>query len=204
MKKILLSIIVCSFALSSLAQLKVNLPSEVLNKGVKVCVDPADSQNNNPIPPLQIPMNAHGLAFNEHQIGNTWYDMQTNRMLGNRIYRFEDGTIGAVWTRGENNPPNFPGRGTGYNYYDGTEWDPMPASQIESFRSGWPSYAAFGPEGEIVVCHDFAIFKLYMLTRTVKGTGDWTESQYTYSTGPSELICPRMITAGMDHNSIHQ
>ena len=91
MKKFLLSIIVCSFALSSLAQLKVNLPREVLNKGVKVCIDPANSQNIKPISTIQIPMNAHGLALNEHQIGNTWYDMQSNRLLQNRIYRYEDG-----------------------------------------------------------------------------------------------------------------
>jgi len=203
MKKIILCIIICSFALSCLSQLKVNLPSKVLNKGVKVYVDPADSRNNNPIPRLQIPMNAHGLAFNEHQIGNTWYDMQSNRMIGNRVYRFEDGTIGAVWTRGEDNPPDFPGRGTGYNYYDGTEWDPMPENRIESFRSGWPNYAALGQEGEIVVCHDFAISKLYILSRTVKGFGEWIETQYNYSVGPPNIICPRMITAGTDHNSIH-
>ena len=56
----------------------------------------------------------------ETAIGNTYYDLQSNSLLQNRIYRWEDGSIGAVWTRGLESPPGFPDRGTGYNFFDGT------------------------------------------------------------------------------------
>ncbi len=146
MKNILLSIIICSLTLTGLSQIRINLPEEVLNKRVKVCLDANKTQSNTSIQAPEAPMNMHGLASNEHEIGNTSYDMQSNRMLQNRIYRHEDGTIGAVWTRGVEAPPYFPDRGTGYNYYDGNcmGFNPLQIS-IENFRSGWPSYAPLGP-----------------------------------------------------------
>ena len=33
----------------------------------------------------------------ETQIGSTLYDLQTLRTMQNRIFRFNDGSIGAVW-----------------------------------------------------------------------------------------------------------
>jgi hypothetical protein len=98
---------------------------------------------------------------------------------------------------------SFPGRGTGYNYYNGTEWGPMPTERLESIRCGWPSYAPWGPNGEIVVSHDFAASELYILTRENKGTGDWDESLFTYTNGPDALSWARVITSGPDHNIIH-
>ena len=79
----------------------------------------------------------------------------------------------------------------------------MPNARIESFRAGWPSYAPLGPNGEIILCHDFAATQLYFLTRENKGIGNWNESLYTYTSGPTTLACPRIITAGIDNNSIH-
>jgi hypothetical protein len=60
----------------------------------------------------------------ENVIGNTFYDLQSNAFLSNRIHVYPDGTIGAVWTRGVDDPPSFPDRGTGYNYFDGNTWVP--------------------------------------------------------------------------------
>ena len=61
----------------------------------------------------------------EALIGETFYDLQSNVSMQNRIYKYDDGTIGAAWTMGMDFP-TFSDRGTGYNYYNGLEWDAMP------------------------------------------------------------------------------
>lgn len=141
------------------------------------------------------------LDIREDIIGTTMYDLQSNACLENRIYPYSDGSIGAVWTKGDQ-ATSFPDRGTGYNFYDGSNWQPQPAARIENFRAGWPSYAPWGPNGEIVVTHDFAALKLYFLTRPQKGTGTWDQKLFTYSNGPATLAWPRMITSGSDNNTI--
>ena len=140
----------------------------------------------------------------EQTIGQTQYDLQSNTLLANRMFRYPDGSIGAVWTRGME-ATAFPDRGTGYNFYDGTEWGPMPTLRIENpdLRTGWPSYGPLGADGEIVVSHDFAASELYFMTRPSKGTGDWTETKYEYTNGPATLSWARMITAGTDNLSVH-
>ena len=56
----------------------------------------------------------------EETIGNTYYDLQTWRAMQNRIFYFDDGSIGAVWNMGMN-LPNFNDMSIGYNYYDGKQ-----------------------------------------------------------------------------------
>jgi hypothetical protein len=141
-------------------------------------------------------------SIEEDVIGTTYYDLQTNASLSDRLWCYDDGTIGAVWTLGMQ-ATNFPDRGTGYNYFDGDTWGPQPQARIETLRTGWPSYAPWGPDGEIVVSHDFANSKLYFNSRPQRNAGIWTQSLYTYSNGPATLTWPRMVTSGPDHNSIH-
>lgn len=143
-----------------------------------------------------------GEEITEDIIGTTYYDLQTNASLQNRIHCFDDGSIGAVWTIG-NEPTSFPDRGTGYNFYDGSNWQDQPLGRLETFRAGWPSYAPWGTNGEIIVSHDFAGLKLYFLTRPEKGTGSWNQQMFTYTNGPTGLSWPRMITSGADNNVIH-
>jgi hypothetical protein len=143
-----------------------------------------------------------GESVTEDIIGSTSYDLQTNGSLQNRIYCYEDGSIGAVWTKGME-ATAFPDRGTGYNYFNGATWQPQPPARLETFRAGWPSYAPWGPNGEIVVSHDFTALELYFLTRPEKGTGAWDQNVFTYTNGPTTLAWPRMITSGDDHNIIH-
>ena len=141
----------------------------------------------------------------ETAIGNTYYDLQSNSLLQNRIYRWENGSIGAVWTRGLESPPDFPDRGTGYNFFDGTDWGQSPVSRIESEKTGWPSYGPLGPNGEIVVSHKISMgnFVLFISSREEKGVGDWNETIYTGTPGPGSIAFPRVQTSGPDRNIIH-
>lgn len=136
----------------------------------------------------------------EDIIGLTRYDLQTQRSCPGRIHLFDDGSIGATWTRAIDDN-GFPDRGTGYNYFDGNTWDTAPEERIESIRTGWPSYAAYGENGELVVSHDFAVGSLYYLTRDNKGTGDWTENEFL---GPAftPISWNRTTTSGVNNSVI--
>ncbi|MCD4746667.1 MAG: hypothetical protein K8R58_10245, partial [Bacteroidales bacterium] len=132
----------------------------------------------------------------ETVIGETYYDLQTWRSMQNRIYHFNDGTIGTVWNMGFNYP-QFPDMGIGYNYFDGNNWSDWPFQSITSQWATNPSYAPFGENGEIVVCQGQN--GLIITYRENKGTGEWQESYFS-GTG---LIHPLIVTTGINHSTIH-
>lgn len=146
-----------------------------------------------------LPANKNTMVIEEEIIGSTRYDLQTNTSVQNRIHVYDDGTIGAAWTMGFTDP-GFADRGTGYNYFDGNTWASEPTTRIESIRTGWPSYTAFGENGELVVSHDFGPGRLMLSKRNQKGTGAWTES---FLNGPGvQISWPRAMTSGADHSVI--
>lgn len=135
-------------------------------------------------------------------IGKTRYDLQSNYAMARRMHLFPDGSIGATWTYGMLDP-NFTDRGTAYNYFNGTTWGAQPSARVEPVRTGWPSYAPWGPNGEIIVSHTGTANGLIFSRRATKGTGPWTNS---YLAGPSQvpnLLWPRMITSGENNEIIH-
>ena len=205
MKKIILIAILVSFSLILSSQSRVLLPKEKYDVCVKMDFTASETKAIDYSQPAEVTRKAFSFAPNEHIIGTTFYDLHSMNSLQNRIHRYEDGCIGVVWTRGMDCPASHADRGSGYNYYDGTEWDSIPGSRIESVKSGWPSYAPLGADGEIFVSYSFASGpgKLSFFTRDVKGIGDWTETPYTYSSGPNDLAWARIITTGTYHNSIH-
>lgn len=141
--------------------------------------------------------------WTEEIIGETVFDLQSNYSSQNRLYMFEDGTIGATWTMGFQTT-TFPDRGTGYNYFDGTDWGEYPTERIESERNGWPSYIPFGMNGEIVCAHTTSGDNgLVFNYRTDKGTGEWNEFFLAGPAGNEDLTWPRAVTAGTDHSSLH-
>jgi hypothetical protein len=139
----------------------------------------------------------------------TTYDLQTNGSTSPRIYRYPDGTVGAVCTWSSSiSGSQFPDRGTGYNYFNGTVWGPQPTARIEtSVRTGWPSYAPYGSNGEIVIAHNItAGATLVLSTRNSKGLGTWNVTQPTGigpPTGAPAMGWPRMVTNGSPRNNIH-
>ncbi|MEZ5197855.1 MAG: hypothetical protein R2764_16155 [Bacteroidales bacterium] len=92
------------------------------------------------------------LSLPKKQIGDTRYDDQANASIQNRIYLYNDGTLGATWTRAMEDG-TWSDRGTGYNYFDGNSWGDYPEIQVEDERTGWPSYSLWGENGEIIFAH---------------------------------------------------
>jgi len=137
--------------------------------------------------------------------GTTYYDTQSNSAVPRHIHVFDDGTIGSIWTMSQVNDP-FPGcpdRGTGYNYFDGTAWGEYPTARIETERTGWPSYAPYGENGEIVCSHRFNSDGLVFSWRENKGTGVWTSFTLDGPDGNEFITWPKMTTSGENNNIIH-
>ena len=138
----------------------------------------------------------------------TNYDLQSNGFVADRMYRFEDGTVGVVATWSQ--LANLTDRGTGYNYFNGTgmlfDFDENPVSaRVESEKTGWPVYTQYGPNGEIIVAHTGTRLTYY--TRENKGEGEWTSH---YIPNPEELespatdlTWPKVATSGENHEIIH-
>lgn len=152
------------------------------------------------------PAQKSSASIEEEVIGGTRYDLQSNSSVQNRLHVFEDGTIGATWTMGFADP-TFADRGTGYNYFDGSSWGDQPEERIESIRTGWPSYAPYGENGELVVSHDFGPAPagdpgtLRINIRDSKGSGDWIEN-VMYGPGDVEISWPRATSSGVDNSVI--
>lgn len=130
----------------------------------------------------------------------TKYDLQSNSSTQNRLYLFPDGTIGATaqWSHTD----AWNDRGTGYNYFDGTAWGTQPSARVEATKSGWPSYAPWGPNGEIFVSHHMTQ-GLYVCKRETKGTGAWTSTILPGPASAPDISWPVVVTNGPDHNYIH-
>jgi len=145
-----------------------------------------------------------GQKLTESVIGVTWYDLQTYGAMQQRIYAYPDGTIGAVWMMGYETTA-WNDRGTGYNYFDGSEWGDNPTGNIESIRAGWPCYAPLGANGEVIVSHALPEVDWVILLnkRANKGQGDWVESSIAGPEAGQGIVWPAMVTNGTDHNTIH-
>jgi hypothetical protein len=149
----------------------------------------------------QIPGVKQSNVFTDVVIGETQYDLQTNRAVDNRLYYFNDGTIGAVWTMGFD-PTNWTQRGTGYNYFDGTNWGPYPTTRIEDTKTGWPSYTAYLENGEVFASHHMTA-GIYFGTRNNKGSGSWETGILPGPLGAVDISWPRVMTSGVNKEFIH-
>ena len=135
----------------------------------------------------------------------TYYDLQSNQYVANRMVQWADGSVAVVATMSHENNQTASDRGTGYNFYDGSEWQDMPETRIESFKTGWPSIAQWGENGEIVLAHGNGHMQCF--TRETAGQGEWQymgalpdfPEGYPYAEYPT---WPRVVTCGDNHNII--
>ncbi len=191
MKKITLFLLAICFSSLALAQSKfAKLPVQSV---------PATAIKNQFLPAQSVNPLTGSKAVTEDVLGTTFYDMQTNGSIQNRMYVYPDGRMVGTWMRGTDVGSQ---RGTGYNYFNGTSWGDPPTSRIETRRAGWPSYSPWGVNGEIVVTHD-DILGLIICTRPQIGTGSWTQSILAGPAGAADISWPRMITNGPTNSSVH-
>ncbi|MFH1160707.1 MAG: T9SS type A sorting domain-containing protein [bacterium] len=200
MKRIYLLFIAFGFVFSTMAQLRpymIKAKSDVKAPRPTLRIDDCIPGQQHQGGPTTIKS-----VLDDPNLMNSMYDMQTNAAEQNRFYLYPDGTMAGVATMAHTDNP-FSDRGTGYNYFDGTVWPGPPAARIESVRTGWPSYAPLGPNGEIVVAHQSATLPLIISRRDTKGTGAWTQTELGPPTGASGVLWNRTVTNGADHNNVH-
>lgn len=162
-------------------------------KSMREAVNPVSQQVN--------PYVRSGREITEFELGSTYYDLQSNTSApANRFYRYEDGTMAAVWTKGMNTG-GYPDRGTGYNYFNGADWGPAPTARIETQKTGWPTYAPQGT-GELVIAHHNTA-GLVVSRRDTRGSGSWTEAILAGPVGAVDISWPRMVSSGDDNLNIH-
>lgn len=136
-------------------------------------------------------------------IGTTFYDLQTNGSMAPKLYAHNDGTVSAVWTT---NATTSASRGTGYNYFNGTNWvnDASSTDRIETARSGWGTMTCVG-NAEIVASHNGTTALLINICPQ-KGTNNWTQTTLqgpAVSNGSSTSTCllwPQIASSG---NIVH-
>ena len=166
------------------------------------------------------------------------YDRQSQGSAYPMMQVHDNGFIGCTWTN-EDNPAldgfanDIKFRGVGYSYStdQGQTWswsDPDNSGYQENRIGGiplyWPSYAQWGPRGEIVLARSADTYMhgelkilngLVLLTREIKGQGEWNINVVPYPEGyrpsddeevegiPSVMAWARMTTSGPDHKYVH-
>ena len=145
--------------------------------------------------------------YDEMEDGETmWthYDLQSNQYVANRMYQLPNGNVAVTATMSHEANQTASDRGTGYNFYSNGEWDDQPETRVEPFKTGWPSIAQFGANGEILLAHGNGHMQCFV--RTTAGQGDWTyvgalpdyPDGYAYTT--EYPTWPRIVTCGENHN----
>lgn len=148
--------------------------------------------------------------WEDAQTMQTYYDLQSNSWISNRMYQMPNGSVAVAATMShDNTDPNgsFPDRGTGYNFFNAAtgEWQDMPEEGAEGIRTGWPSIARWGETGEILISHA----PMRCWTREVAGEGEWvlrgTLPPYPdgFAYPNDDASWPRVATSGANHNIIH-
>ena len=123
-----------------------------------------------------------GVDYMDAESMITTYDLQSNGFVANRMYQAKDGSVAvtATWSDDEYDG-DFLNRGTGYNFAKAGKmgkWGEQPSARIEAnatgadIRTGWPTIAAYGAEGEILVNHGHKGGLSYYV-REKAGQGTW-------------------------------
>ncbi len=132
-------------------------------------------------------------------IGLTNYDLQSNAAVAKRFLNFGNNTRSATWIQYQGSTlPSAPQRGSGYAYYDGSQWQyaEMTGNKtVEgSQRAGWPAMMTNGTE-EFVVSHYRAAGGLFGHYQTIGAAGNnWSSNDLTG--GPESMLWPRAASAG--------
>ncbi len=214
MKTIILPILAMCMSFSVYSQnakLVKGVPASVKAKPIKV--QPVSISIDNEVPySLEMQLNASSVdtrmhsvsTFTEATIGNTRYDLQSNRSTGKRITNNGDGTLSAVWNFTPDGGTNGVDRGTGYNYFDGTNWGPAPTARLEPIRTGFTNIDYSLGGGEFVCAHT-GVHGMLRTHRATKGLGPWdttTVGSFNLLTNQAD-VWSRMAVGGPNGNTMH-
>ena len=117
--------------------------------------------------------------FEEAEAMATFYDLQSNGYVSNRMYQRSNGDVAVTLTMSREQNLTASDRGTGYNFIKGGDFSnigDMPEVREEAnatgndMRTGWPTIAPYGAEGEILVNHASG---LNYWIREKAGEGQW-------------------------------
>ncbi|MGP1446027.1 MAG: T9SS type A sorting domain-containing protein [Candidatus Limimorpha sp.] len=210
MKKTLLISLGLVLGLSATAQYRIpqtELKAYTVNSKKEIVGDEKATGTMNYVAnPTQSPV-IRWESMNEAAVMMTTYDLQSNAYVSNRMYQAGDGSVAVVATMSHESNQTVNDRGTGYNFCqngDFSKWGNMPENRIESMKTGWPTIATVGANGEILVSHADG---LNCWIRTTKGEGEWEGpiaipnpegTQYPY-----KLSWARAATSGTDNNIVH-
>jgi hypothetical protein len=147
-------------------------------------------------------------------IGYTYYDLQTNGTTSNRIVQNSDGTISVAWTFSPDANSGFPNRGTGYNYWDGTQWingslnttgTPGPSTRTEGAnRTGFTNIIVTETGKEMSIAHCSTTGGMLLNWRGTKGTGAWTQFATALApTTPNDDTWAKAISGGSNGETVH-
>ena len=200
MKKILLSALSVVTIGGAFAQHDLNLTPTQNNFKVEVPVhfleqDVPNAENY----PLIGNSNVAQRSATETQIGESYYDLQTNSAIQRRIINHSSGAITATWTFSTD--AAWTNRGTGYNYFNGTTWGAYPASEIETERTGWPNPLAPNDGSEIIISHSTANSIFHRVNRASVGAGAWSQGNMSNQDGQ---VWGRSAVGGANNNTIHK
>lgn len=130
-------------------------------------------------------------------VGLTTYDLQTNSAARSAIIEHSPNDVSVVFTQSHDNSTSFPNRGTGYGYFNGTEWisNEMYGNPIVegNVRTGWGSLLSNGTE-EFVISHGLSsgaygrYQNIHAAMANWTGVADITHAPY--------LLWPRTASAG--------
>ena len=151
--------------------------------------------------------------FEEGVAMETYYDLQSNGYVSNRMYQKANGDVAVVTTMSREQNLTASDRGTGYNFIAGgnmSNLGDIPEVREEAHstgadvRTGWPTIAPYGPEGEILVNHSSG---LNYWIREKAGQGQW-DGPYSIPNPegleyPFSLSWPRVATSGANNDVIH-
>lgn len=154
--------------------------------------------------------------FEEAETMWTNYDLQSNAFVSNRMYQLDNGSVAVTATFSHETNQSASDRGTGYNFCangDMGSWLEMPETRAEAnatgndLRTGWPTVAPYGANGEILVAHSAG---LTFWTRETAGEGQWDgPHSIPNPTGLEgqaldfQLSWPRVATSGENNDIIH-
>ena len=212
MKKTITLITGVLFAVNLVAQIKpVNVAKHLQiaekNELIRSGDEALSNLMINPNPYTSFVTNSNAKStITEEVIGWTCYDLQTNNSVQNRIVVHDNGTMSAAWTMSSALDNVWADRGTGYNYFDGSNWTMVvgsspafPEPRLETSRVGWASLLALGNGGECAITHSTENQNLNVASRGSIGTGTWSNTNIS----EDYLIWNRSAAGGPDGNSIH-